>query len=120
MQQDRTPLDVVGGARDSRRYLVQLPPQFGGPAEVLAAHRIKRGAAQDGRFAGLERQQQLDQLLGGFGFPVIGIQLAPAKYTVIKEKEFVEKLPAKPGITAPIVQGQIVNLKGGRFLRLSV
>jgi flagellar basal body-associated protein FliL len=54
------------------------------------------------------------------GSVIIGIQLAPAKYTVIKEKEFVEKLPAKPGITAQVVTGQIVNLKGGRFLRLSV
>lgn len=54
------------------------------------------------------------------GSVIIGIQLAPAKYTVIEKEKLVEKLPAKPGKTVSIVSGQIVNLKGGRFLRFSV
>jgi flagellar basal body-associated protein FliL len=54
------------------------------------------------------------------GSVIIGIQLAPAKYTVIEKEKLVEKLPAKPGKTVPIVASQIVNLKGGRFLRFSV
>jgi flagellar basal body-associated protein FliL len=54
------------------------------------------------------------------GSVIIGIQLAPAKYTVVEKTKLVEKLPAKPGKTVPIAQGQIVNLKGGRFLRFSV
>lgn len=54
------------------------------------------------------------------GSVIIGIQLAPAKYTVIEKEKLVEKLPAKPGKTVAIMSGQIVNLKGGRFLRFSV
>lgn len=56
------------------------------------------------------------------GGAIIGIQLAPAKF-IVKEKEtFVEKAPEKkvPGPTAPILTGQVINLKGGNFLRFSV
>jgi flagellar basal body-associated protein FliL len=54
------------------------------------------------------------------GSVIIGIQLAPAKYIQVEKTKLVEKLPTKPGPTTQIVTGQIVNLKGGRFLRFSV
>ena len=98
------------------------------------AANLKKGAEKkDDKAADKKEKQEggfaLDMkwILAGLGLVaitmgsvIIGIQLAPAKYTVIKEKEFVEKLPAKPGKTVAMVAGQIVNLKGGRFLRFSV
>lgn len=55
------------------------------------------------------------------GGAIIGIQLAPNKVIVheTERETFVEKLPAKPGPSIPMMAGQVVNLKGGHYLRFS-
>ena len=55
------------------------------------------------------------------GSVIVGIQLAPNKL-LVHEKEsvkYVEKI-VKPGPTRPVLSSQVVNLKGGRYLRFSV
>jgi flagellar basal body-associated protein FliL len=55
------------------------------------------------------------------GSVVIGIQLAPNKI-LIKEQssiQLVERI-IKPGPTFQVMQGQVLNLQGGRYLRMSV
>jgi flagellar basal body-associated protein FliL len=54
------------------------------------------------------------------GSVIIGIQLAPGK-VVVKEtvkREFVERI-IKPGPSRPMLVDQVVNLRGGRYLRFS-
>lgn len=84
----------------------------------------EKGAADAGPKKGLDLKWILAAVGIGaiaMGGAIIGIQLAPAKVvTQIETKtEFVEKLPAKPGPSVPMMSGQVVNLKGGRYLRFS-
>lgn len=98
------------------------------------AANLKKGAEKKDEKAADKKEKKeggvgldLKWILAGLGLVaitmgsvIIGIQLAPAKYIQVEKTKLVEKLPAKPGPTVGVVSGQIVNLKGGRFLRLSV
>jgi hypothetical protein len=104
--------------------LKQAPPP-GGKKDDKGPAGATPKAERAGMFSNVDRYMVLMGL--GFGLisicaPVVGIHLY-SKYFLVKEtvkREYVLKLPPKPGPTAPLFATQITNLKGGRFLRYSV
>lgn len=60
--------------------------------------------------------------LTSIGATVLGVHFYAQNFLVkeVTKKEYVLKMPAKPGPSVSLFTTQVVNLKGGRFLRFSV
>ena len=60
--------------------------------------------------------------LTSIGATVLGVHFYAQNFLVQTkvEKQYVLKMPPKPGPSAPLITTGIVNLKGGRYLRYSV
>lgn len=60
--------------------------------------------------------------LTSIGATVLGVHFYAQNFLVkeVTKKEYVLKMPPKPGPSVPLFATQIVNLKGGRYLRFSI
>jgi flagellar basal body-associated protein FliL len=98
--------------------LKNAPPPSGKKDEKAAGKPDKERWSPDWKWVALG----LGFALTSIGATVLGVHFY-AQTFLVKEtvrKEYVLKLPPKPGPSLPLMTTQVVNLKGGRYLRFSV